>query len=85
MVEIMLDESPKIRVSSKDYDSDYVKSRMFRIRREHINYILLCLSKTTSKIGNIKSYLRTTIFNSLATKGSFYSAEANYGMYAASG
>ena len=85
MVEIMLDDSPKIRVSSKDYDSDYVKSRMFRIRREHINYMLLCLNKTTSKIGNIKSYLRATIFNSLATKGSYYSAEYNSNVYAASG
>ena len=85
MVEIMLDDSPKIRISSKELDSDYVKSRMFRINREHINYMLLCLNNTKAKIGNIKSYLRATIFNSLATKGSYFNAEYNSNVHAASG
>ena len=81
MVEVMMDDSPKIRIASKLLDADYVKSRLFLIRRAHINYILYSMKNLKNKVGNIKSYLQATIFNSLTTIGNYYSAEARYAIY----
>ncbi|MBQ7587512.1 MAG: hypothetical protein IJT37_05740 [Lachnospiraceae bacterium] len=80
-VEMMLETEPKIRLSGKDFDADYVKSRLFKLRRKHVEYIIRCLKNTTTKIGNIKSYLKAAIFNSLITIGSYYRAEVNHDMY----
>ena len=81
VVEMMLDNSAKIRISGKDYDAYYVKSRLFNLKYKHMEYILTCLRNTTTKIGNIRNYLRTTIFNSLTTVDNYYNAEVNHDLY----
>jgi len=67
MVEIMMSTQPKFMISGNEYDADYVKSRVFCIFDRHIEYMIECIKKNTTKVGNIKAYLRATIFNCTTT------------------
>ncbi len=71
MVEIMMTTRPTIMISGNEYDSAYVKSRVFCIFERHVEYMLDCIKKNTTKVGNVKAYLRATIFNCTTTLGCY--------------
>lgn len=48
---------------------------------EHINYVIECLKNNTTKIGNIRSYLLTALYNSYTTQDHYYRAEVNHDFY----
>lgn len=54
-----------------------VHSRVLKIESSHIDYILICLKRNTTKVRNIKAYLRAVIYNAPSTMDSFYDAEVN--------
>ena len=78
MVEMMLCTAPKQAISGNEYSSEMVKQRIIRIHRNHIEYMLECLNKNTTRITNIKAYLKATIFNAQTTIDSYYQAEFNH-------
>lgn len=58
-----------------------VKSRLLKLDYSHVEYVLDCLNRNTSKVRNIKSYLLTTLYNSFSTIDHYYRAEVNHDMY----
>jgi len=81
IVEVMLEcmvANGSIKIGGYEFSSEVVKSRMLKIDSSHIEYILHALSKNTTKIRNMKAYLRTTIYNAPTTLNSFYRAEVNH-------
>lgn len=83
LVEIMTDccvSVNPIKVGGQMMSSEIVKSRMLKISSEHIVYVLSCMEQNTSKINNIKSYLITALYNSVATMDSYYRSEVNSDM-----
>lgn len=71
MVEIMMSTRPTIMISGNEYDSYFVKARVFCIFERHMEYMLECIKKNTTKVGNIKAYLRATVFNCTTTLGCY--------------
>lgn len=56
--------------------------QMFKTRlQSHIEYAIDFLKKNTIKVRNIKSYLLTALYNSLAAIGLYYTAEVNHDFY----
>ena len=49
-----------------------VKNRFSQLTIEHIEYVFDCLSKTQTKVKNIRQYLRAALFNAPATMGAYY-------------
>ena len=47
----------------------------------HIEYVLECMGKNTTKVKNIKQYLLAALYNAPVTIGHYYAAEANYDLY----
>jgi len=70
-----------IRVGGGDFPAEAVKSRFLKLGMCHIQYVLDCLRKNTTKIHNIKSYLLTALYNAPATINSYYTAEVNHDFY----
>ena len=58
-----------------------VKNRFMKVEHGHIEYVVGCLEKNTSKVGNIRAYLLTTLYNSTMTIENYYRAEVNHDMY----
>lgn len=87
IVEIMLEcicsTKQRIVIGGEDLPKEVVKSRMLKIDSSHIEYILECLKKSTTKKHNIKAYLRAVIYNAPTTMDNYYTAEVNHMMYGA--
>lgn len=85
IVEIMLEcicsLKETICIGKEDISKEVVKSRFLKINSEHIEYILFCMKRNTTKVHNIKAYLKSVIYNAPTTMNSFYSAEVNHGLY----
>lgn len=80
IVEVMMAESEKILIASEWYPTEMVKSKMMKLNYVHIDYVLLCLQKNTTKIKNIKKYLLAALFNATSTMDGYYRAEVNHDM-----
>ena len=71
----------KTGVNGDEVPQAAVKCRFLKLDYGHIEYVLDCLKKNTTKVKNIKSYLLTSLYNSLATIGHYYTAEVNHDFY----
>ena len=85
IVEIMLDAICSNReyldINQDKVHKEVVKSRLLKLDSGHIDYVIECMQKNTTKIGNIRSYLLTTLYNSFTTQDHYYRAEVNYDFY----
>ena len=85
IVEIILEcicsSKETICIGKEDIPKEVVKSRFLKINSEHIEYILFCMKRNTTKVRNIKAYLKSVIYNAPTTLNSFYSAEVNHDLY----
>lgn len=57
-----------------------VKSKFLKLNYSHVEYVINCLGKNTTKVRNIKSYLLASLFNAGSTISSYYRAEVNHDM-----
>lgn len=81
MTDTVCSSRRKIVIGGEFMPAAVVRSRLLSLDYSHIEYVLGCMSRTTTKINNIKQYLLTTLFNAPVTIGHYYTAEANYDMY----
>ena len=81
MLEVILSKRPYIRIAGDDFPREVVRSRFLKINSSHVEYDFDCIDKNTTKVGNIKAYLLTALYNAPATMGSYYRAEVNHDLY----
>lgn len=82
MVEVMMmPDDSTIRIAGVDKPVALVKNRFMKMTYSHIEYVLFCLHRNTTKVGNIKAYLLTTLYNASMTINSYYQAEVNHDLY----
>lgn len=78
IVEVIVTKQDTVHIGKLDYPHQLVILRLLKITREHIDYVIECMNKTSSKINNMKSYLLTALFNAPTTMANYYRAEANF-------
>lgn len=82
MVETMLLPDEKvIRIAGEEKSAAIVKCRFMKLTYSHIVYVLGCLQKNMGRIGNIKAYLLTTLYNAALTIDNYYQATVNHDEY----
>ncbi len=82
MVEVMMmPDDSTIRIAGVEKPVALVKNRFMKLNYSHIEYVLFCLHRNTTKVGNIKAYLLTTLYNAPLTISNYYQAEVNHDMY----
>ena len=80
ILEVVVSESSSILVASERYPAALVKSKLLKLNYSHIEYVLECLHKNTTKVQNIKKYLLAALFNAPSTMYGYYQAEVNHDM-----
>ena len=81
-VEVMsMPEDSTVRIAGADKPAAVVKSRFIKLNCMHIEYVLSAMQRNTTKVGNIKAYLLTALYNAPLTIGSYYNAEVNHDLY----
>lgn len=54
---------------------------ILKLNSMHIDYIFSCLKENPSKVRNIKSYLKTVLYNAAVTIDNYYTSAVNHDMY----
>ena len=70
-----------IRIAGEDYPADLVKSKFLKLNSSHIEFVLDCMRENTTKVRNIKQYLKAVLFNAPSTIDSYYTALVNHDLY----
>ena len=85
IVEIMLETvctaRKTIRIAGDDYPAELVKSKFLKLNSSHIEFVLDCMRENTTKVRNIKQYLKAVLFNAPSTIDSYYTALVNHDLY----
>ena len=69
-----------IRIAGDDYPAELVKSKFMKLDSEHIRFVLDCMRENTTKIRNIKQYLKAALFNAPSTIGNYYTSLVSHDM-----
>ena len=63
-----------LRIAGDDYPAELVKSKFLKLNSSHIEFVLDCMKQNTTKVRNIKQYLRAVLFNAPSTIDNYYTA-----------
>ena len=80
IVETVSVKRKTVRIAGADYPYEAVKGKFLKLDMGHIQYVLDCMDKNTTKVRNIKNYLLTALYNAPNTIGNYYQSEVNYDM-----
>ena len=80
ILETFLSKNGEITIAGDVYPKNLVKSKFLKLNYSHVEYVINCLGKNTTKVRNIKSYLLASLFNEGSAISSYYRAEVNYDM-----
>ncbi len=80
-LEVVCSKRKYIRIAGNDMPKEIAKNRMLKLDSSHIEYVLDCLHKNTTKVRNIKAYVLTAIYNAPVTIDKYYQAEVNHDLY----
>lgn len=80
ILETVCTKRSTIRVAGDDYPAELVKSKFMKLDSEHIRFVLDCMRENTTKIRNIKQYLKAALFNAPSTIGNYYTSLVSHDM-----
>ena len=80
ILETVVSQSETILIASERYPAALVKSKFLKLNYMHIDYVISCMKKNTTKVKNIKKYLLAALFNAPSTIDGYYQAEVNADM-----
>lgn len=80
ILETVLCQNEKILIASNWYPAELVKSKFLKLNHSHIEYVLECFGRNTTKVKNIKKYMLAALFNAPSTIDGYYTAEVNHDM-----
>ena len=74
MLETVCSARKTLRIAGDDYPAELVKSKFLKLNSSHIEFVMDCMRENTTKIRNIKQYLRAALFNAPSTIGNYYTS-----------
>lgn len=78
MVEVLNSTSESIRVNKENKPAEVVKAQFQKINKQHVEFVLLCMSESHTKARNIRALLITALYNSVHTMSSYYGNLVQY-------
>ena len=84
LLETVCTRRKTIRIAGDDYPAELVKAKFMKLNSSHIEFVFDCMRENTTKIRNIKQYLKAVLFNAPNTIDNYYTALVNHDMYGSS-
>ena len=81
ILETVCSKRKTIRIAGDDYPAELVKAKFMKLNSSHIEFVFDCMKENTTKIRNIKQYLKAVLFNAPSTIDSYYTALVNHDLY----
>lgn len=80
IVDVLTSVAEKIRVNKEEKPAEVVKVQFRKLRKEHVEFVLLSMDSNTTKARNIRAVLITALYNAVNTMGSYYGNLVRYHM-----
>ncbi len=79
--EVVCVKRRSVKIGGEDYPYQLVKAKFLKLDSSHLEYVIGCMKKNTTKITNIKSYMVTALYNAPSTINHYYQQEVQHDMY----
>lgn len=63
ILETVCSKRKKILIAGDEYPAELVKAKFMKLNSSHIEFVLECMQENTTKVRNIKQYLKAVILN----------------------
>lgn len=80
IVEACCSQRDYIRVNQENMPRDLVRSRLLKLTKEHISYVMESLRRSTTYVGNIKAYTLSALYNAPITMDQHYVSLVSHDM-----
>lgn len=80
IVEACCSQRDYIRVNQENMPRDLVRSRLLKLTKEHISYVMESLRRNTTHVGNIKAYTLSALYNAPITMDQHYVSLVSHDM-----
>ena len=77
ILETVCSKRKRILIAGDEYPAELVKAKFMKLNSEHIEFVLNCMQENTTKVRNIKQYLKAALFNAPSTIGNYYTSLVN--------
>ena len=80
MIDYICGKRESVKIGGAEYPHEVVKSRLLKLDSSHIEYVIDCINKNTTKISNIRAYLLAALYNAPATIDHYFKTLVNHDM-----
>lgn len=80
LVDAVTTKKTTLRVSGEDKPADIVKATLLKLNSAHIEYVISCMRKNTTKATNIEAYLLTALYKAPMTMDAYYTNLVSHDM-----
>ncbi len=81
ITDVICGASETVRIGKSEFPREVVRSRLFKLNCEHIEYVVDCMKENSTDVRNIRSYLLTALYNAPTTIDNHYRAKVNHDLY----
>ena len=78
IVETLCSKAEYFTISGDPLPAELVREQLLKFSSKHLQYVFDCLNQKSSRVGNIKSYLLTTLYNAPGTINAYYDAKVHH-------
>ena len=80
MVEVCCSTRRTVRINQEDMCTEVAKNRFLKLDSSHIEYVMDCLDRNTTLVGNIRAYTLSALFNAPVTISQYYASLVSHDM-----
>ena len=80
ILETVCTSRKQLRIAGDDFPAEMVKSKFLKLNSEHIEFVIGCMQENTTKIRNIRQYLKASLFNAPSSIRNYYTALVSHDM-----
>lgn len=80
ITEVCCSTRDTLRINQEEMAAEVVKSRLLKLDGGHIEYVLECLNQNTARVGNIRAYTLSALYNAPVTISQYYTNRVHHDM-----
>lgn len=81
ITDVLCSPQASYRIGGAQFKSQIVRERLSSLEQQHIEYVLDCMKKNTTKVRNIRGYLLTALYNAPTTIEHYYQFAVQHDLY----
>ena len=81
ITDVLCSPQASYRIGGAQFKSQIVRERLSGLEQPHIEYVLDCMKKNTTKVRNIRGYLLTALYNAPTTIEHYYQSAVQHDLY----